>query len=212
MTDPEHKIRLLMELRSQGITDTQVLAAIERIPRERFVPDLFKPQAYENIALPIGSGQTISQPYIVALMTQALGLGERVKVLEIGTGSGYQAAILSRLARRVYTIDRYRALVREAENLFAELRIPNITTRVSDGTKGWPEQAPFPRIIVTAAAPAVPETLADQLAPGGILVIPVGREGEDQEVLRIRRGEDGFTEEHLTPVRFVPLLPGIAEG
>jgi protein-L-isoaspartate(D-aspartate) O-methyltransferase len=212
VTDAEHKIRLLMELRSQGITDTQVLAAIERIPRERFVPDFFKPQAYENIALPIGSGQTISQPYVVALMTQALDLGERVKVLEIGTGSGYQAAILSRLARRVYTIDRHRALVREAENLFAELRISNITTRVGDGSKGWPEQAPFPRIIVTAAAPTVPETLADQLAPGGILIIPVGREGEDQEVLRIHRDEDGFTEQHLTPVRFVPLLPGIGEG
>ncbi len=212
MTDAEHKIRLLMELRSQGITDTRVLAAIERIPRELFVPELFKPQAYENIALPIASGQTISQPYIVALMTEALELRERVKVLEIGTGSGYQAAILSGLARRVYTIDRHRTLVREAENLFAELRITNVTTRVGDGAKGWPEQAPFSRIIVTAAAPRVPEALVDQLAPDGILIIPVGREGEDQEVLRIRRRDDGFTEERLTPVRFVPLLPGVAEG
>ena len=212
MTDPEHMIRLLMELRSQGITDTRVLAAIERIPRELFVPELFKPQAYENIALPIASGQTISQPYIVALMTEALELRERVKVLEIGTGSGYQAAILSSLARRVYTIDRHRTLVREAENLFAELRITNVTTRVGDGAKGWPEQAPFSRIIVTAAAPRVPEALVDQLALDGVLIIPVGREGEDQEVLRIRRRDDGFTEERLTPVRFVPLLPGVAEG
>lgn len=212
MTDPEHMIRLLMELRSQGITDTRVLAAIERIPRELFVPELFKPQAYENIALPIASGQTISQPYIVALMTEALELRERVKVLEIGTGSGYQAAILSSLARRVYTIDRHRTLVREAENLFAELRITNVTTRVGDGAKGWPEQAPFSRIIVTAAAPRVPEALVDQLALDGVLIIPVGREGEDQEVLRIRRRDDGFSEERLTPVRFVPLLPGVAEG
>ena len=150
------KIRLIMELRRQGITDKRVLAGLERIPRERFAPESFRAEAYDNIALPISQGQTISQPYIVAFMTQALEVGERMRVLEVGTGSGYQAAILSGLCRRVFTIERYRSLLRDAESRFAELGLSNVTTRLGDGAKGWPESAPFERIIVTAAAPALP--------------------------------------------------------
>jgi protein-L-isoaspartate(D-aspartate) O-methyltransferase len=200
-----------MELRRQGVTDTQVLAAIERVPREVFVPDTFKDQAYENIALPIKQGQTISQPYVVAYMTEALRLGRRMKVLEIGTGSGYQAAVLSRLCRRVYTVERYRSLLQEAEAVFAKLRITNITARAGDGMKGWPEQAPFERIIVTAAASTVPNTLAEQLTEGGIMVLPLGSTSTEQEIVRVTRTERGFTEETLLPVRFVPLLPGVAD-
>ena len=151
------KIRLVMELRRQGVTDKAVLSAIERVPRELFVPATFHDQAYENTALPIGHGQTISQPAVVAYMTQALELGPRMKVLEVGTGCGYQAAVLARLCRRVYTVERHRELRREAEARFAELRIRNITSRWGDGTKGWTEQAPFDRIIVTAGAPQVPD-------------------------------------------------------
>src|SRR5439155_827772 len=150
------KIRLIMTLRRSGITDTAVLAAIERIPREAFVPPSFLDQAYENRALPIGLGQTLSQPQVVALMTQALAVRPRHKVLEIGTGSGYQAAVLSRLARRVYSIERHRPLLREAERRFTELRLHNITTIAGDGNLGWREQAPFDRIILPAAATASP--------------------------------------------------------
>ena len=145
-----------MELRRHGITDTTVLSALERIPREAFVPAAFQDQAYENIALPIHQGQTISQPLVVAFMTEALKVGPRMKVLEVGTGSGYQAAVLSQLCRRVYTIERYRSLLRDAERQFQDLRLPNITTKFADGYLGWPEQAPFDRILVTAAAPEMP--------------------------------------------------------
>lgn len=210
MTEDARKIRLIMELRQSGISDTRVLSAIERVPREHFVLANFSDQAYENTALPIDQGQTISQPYVVAFMTQALELGERMKVLEIGTGSGYQAAILAKLCRRVYTIERFRSLLRAAEERFRSLGLHNIVTRLGDGHLGWPEQAPFERIIVTAAAEEVPPALKEQLAPGGILVIPVGRSGWSQEILRIRRTEDGFDTEHLLPVRFVPLIAGIA--
>src|ERR1700723_1875791 len=156
------KVRLILELRSAGIGDAGVLGAIEKTPRELFVPDSFQDQAYENVALPIGNAQTISQPYVVALMTERLELAGREKVLEIGTGSGYQAAILSRLARRVFTVERHRLLVREAERRVAPLRPAHIVTRLGDGTKGWPEQAPFDRIIVTAASPEIPAALIDQ--------------------------------------------------
>jgi protein-L-isoaspartate(D-aspartate) O-methyltransferase len=201
--------RLSAELRRAGISDDRVLAAIERVPRERFVPPTFADQAYENVALPIGHGQTVSQPLVVALMTQALELGERHKVFEIGTGSGYQTAVLARLCRRVFSIERYRALLKEAEKRFAELRLHNVTCKFGDGTKGWPEQAPFDRIIVTAAAPKLPSRLADSLVPGGILVAPVGEERRDQILVRIRRLEEGFQTEELGPVRFVPLVPGL---
>jgi len=203
------KIRLIMTLRRSGITDTAVLAAIERIPREAFVPPSFLDQAYENRALPIGLGQTLSQPQVVALMTQALAVRPRHKVLEIGTGSGYQAAVLSRLARRVYSIERHRPLLREAERRFTELRLHNITTIAGDGNLGWREQAPFDRIILTAAAAAVPLNLFDQLADGGIMVLPFGPDRGDQQLLRATRTADGPKLERLGAVRFVPLLSGV---
>jgi len=202
------KIRLIMQLRRSGVTDTTVLGVIERLPREAFVPRSFLDQAYEDMALPIGSGQTISQPLVVAMMTQALELHDRLKVLEVGTGSGYQAAVLSRLVRRVYTIERHRALLHDAEARFNQLGLHNITTRAGDGTKGWPEQAPFDRILVTAAADGdIPQTLTDQLAIGGVMVAPLGNDRRDQRVYRIRRTETGLQREELWPVRFVPLLP-----
>jgi protein-L-isoaspartate(D-aspartate) O-methyltransferase len=197
------KIRLIMELRQSGIKDTQVLSAIERVPREEFVLGTFVDQAYENTALPIQQGQTISQPYVVAFMTE---------VLELGTGSGYQAAVLSRLCRRVYTVERYRSLLRQAEQRFQRLGYHNITTRHGDGGLGWPEQAPFERILVTAAADGLPPALTDQLTIGGILIIPLGRGIMGQSVVRIRRTEDGFEQDDLLPVRFVPLVAGTAEA
>ncbi len=208
MTLESTKIRLVMELRQQGITDKDVMSAIERVPREVFVPEAFHDQAYENTALPIGHGQTISQPVVVAYMTQALELGPRMKVLEVGTGCGYQAAVLAQLCRRVYTIERYRELMREAEQRIRTLRINNVTTKWGDGTKGWPEQAPFDRIIVTAAAPQVPQALFDQLADNGILIAPVGRTTYEQTLMRYRRKGDKLESEKLWPVRFVPLVDG----
>jgi protein-L-isoaspartate(D-aspartate) O-methyltransferase len=203
------KLRLLMELRRAGIADPRVLGAIEKTPRERFVPPSFEDQAYENVALPIGQGQTVSQPYVVALMTEALMVGARHNVIEVGTGSGYQTAILARLARRVFSIERHRELLREAERRFDALRLRNIVCRFGDGTKGWPEQVPYDRVIVTAAAPEVPAALVDGLAPGGVLVAPVGADHRDQQLVRIRRNDDGFSTEDLAPVRFVPLVAGL---
>ena len=208
MTLEANKIRLIMELRRQGITDARVLGAIERVPREAFVPETFRDQAYENTALPIGRDQTISQPAVVAFMTQELKIGDRMRVLEIGTGSGYQAAVLAKLCRRVYSIERHRELLADAEAKFRELRINNVTTRHGDGTKGWPEQAPFDRIIVTAAATRdVPQALLDQLAPDGIMIAPMGDNARDQHLFRFMFGEDGIlNREKLWPVRFVPLI------
>lgn len=205
----QKKLRLLMELRRGGIVDSRVLSAIEKTPREAFVPPAFAEEAYENIALPIGHGQTVSQPYVVALMTEKLEVEARHIVLEIGTGSGYQTAVLARLARRVFTIERHRALLRAAERRFAELRLSNIVCRFGDGTKGWPEQAPFERIIVTAAAPDVPAALIESLAEDGVLIAPVGEEHRDQRLMRIRRGAQGITSEDLGLVRFVPLVAGL---
>ncbi len=210
MVDDEKKINLIMALRRQGITDQRVLAAIERTPRSLFVPETFMRHAYDDSALPIECGQTISQPYVVAFMSQALDAGERDKVLEIGTGSGYQAAVLSHLCRRVYTIERYRTLLTEAQARFDDLRITNVTAMVGDGNKGWPEQEPFDRIIVTAAAPAVPENLVHQLKIGGIMVIPVGKEADVQTLVRIMKHEERVEETELMPVRFVPLVEGVA--
>jgi len=207
------KIRLIMNLRRAGITDTAVLAAIERIPREAFVLPHFHDQAYEDQALPIAQGQTISQPHIVAMMTEALQLKKTHKVLEIGTGSGYQAAVLAKLARRVYTIERFRSLLKDAEARFHHLRLHNITSKVADGSKGWPEQAPFDRIIVTAAAEDIPQVLVDQLAVGGIMVLPVGPDKGDQVLIRLRKTEDGVEFDHLADVRFVPMVAGaLPEG
>jgi protein-L-isoaspartate(D-aspartate) O-methyltransferase len=205
------KIRLVMDLRNGGVTDTRVLAAIERVPRETFVEEAFVDQAYANQALPINCGQTISQPMVVGLMTQALEMGDRMKVLEVGTGSGYQTAILSRLARRVYTIERHRDLMDQAEARFKALNLHNITTMVGDGYKGWSAQAPFDRILVTAAARIVPPDLVAQLSDnGGIMVLPVGdAAGMHQEVIRVRKDGKQFTSERLFPVRFVPLVQGV---
>ena len=205
----QRKLRLLMELRRAGIADARVLGAIERAPRERFVPPSFEDQAYENVALPIGRGQTVSQPYVVALMTENLELGERNKVLEIGTGSGYQTAVLAGLCRRVFSIERHRELLRDAERRFAELGLHNIVCRFGDGTRGWPEQAPYERVLVTAAAPEVPSALIDGLASGGVLVAPIGKDHHDQQLVRIRRSDEGFATEHLGLVRFVPLVAGL---
>ena len=210
MNPDSRKIRLLLQLRLGGVTDTRVLAAMERVPREIFVPEPFRDRAYDNLALPIGHHQTVSQPIVVAQMTQALEVGERMKVLEVGTGSGYQAAILSKLCRRLYSIERHRPLLAEAEERFAQLKLTNITTRVGDGTLGWPEQVPFERIIVTAAAVDVPPVLVAQLTVGGVMVVPVGDDDDDQRLVRVLRTEDGAETEDLNPVRFVPLVPGVA--
>ncbi len=198
-----------MELRASGITDTRVLGAIERVPREYFTPAQFRDQAYENMALPIGHGQTLSQPTVVALMSQALNIGPRMKVLEIGTGSGYQTAILAKLARRVYTIERHKPLLTEAEARLRKLRIHNVTARLGDGWQGWPEQAPFERILVTAAPPDIPEALLRQLSPDGVMVLPVGGEKRTQRLVRVAMTPEGYTTEDIAPVRFVPLVEGL---
>ncbi len=205
-------IRLLMELRRMGVADTRTLSAIERIPRDLFVADPFLDQAYENTALPIGCGQTVSQPLVVALMTQALEVGDRMKVLEVGTGSGYQAAVLALLCRRLYSVERHKSLLVQAEERFKHLRLHNITARVGDGSRGWPEQAPFDRIIVTAAAPDIPPALVDQLKPDGIMILPLGDVGGmDQELVRITKTSDGIDIHPFMPVRFVPLVEGLPE-
>jgi protein-L-isoaspartate(D-aspartate) O-methyltransferase len=212
MTTPANKARLILSLRSAGITDTAVLSAVERVPRELFVPETFRDQAYENTALPIGYGQTLSQPLVVATMVSALELTNRMKLLEVGTGSGYHACILAHLCRRVYTIERHRPLLAEAERKFAELGLHNITTRAGDGMLGWPEQAPFDRISVTAASGEPPAALLDQLALGGTMVMPVGGRDRTQILQQFRRTEDGYQTQDLMEVRFVPLLPGLAEN
>ena len=202
--------KLILGLRSQGVTDPAVLAAIERTPRDLFTPALFKDRSFEDSALPIACGQTISQPYIVGLMTQALTLEPRARVLEIGTGSGYQTAVLARLSRLVYTVERYRTLLGEAESRFATLQLTNVITKFGDGSLGWPEQAPFDRILVTAAAPDEPIVLLKQLKPAGVLVAPIGK-GPVQKLCRYAGdGSGGFATEVLCDVRFVPLLEGVA--
>lgn len=203
--------RLIMGLRSQGIRDARVLKAIETIPRNLFVEDSYAELAYEDRSLPIACGQTISQPFVVAYMTELLKVTDRDKVLEVGTGSGYQAAVLAKLCRRVYTIERYRTLHKTAEERFKALGISNITAMVGDGMKGWPAQAPFDKIIVTAAAEAVPRDLVDQLKVGGIMTVPIGPVGGVQFLHRIVKTGDGYDDDTLIGVRFVPLVPGKAE-
>jgi len=206
MTERLDATTLRKALIADGITDEAVLDVIESTPREIFVPPAFRERAYENSPLPIGQHQTISQPTVVAMMTAALELNDRVKILEIGTGSGYQTAILARLCRRVYTIERHKPLFIETEKRFAELGFHNVVTRCGDGSMGWPEQAPFSRIIVTAAAIDVPHVLLQQLDVGGIMVVPVGLEERAQHLLRIRKTADDIETEDLGPVRFVPLI------
>ena len=202
-------MQFLFALRSKGVTDTRVLTAMERVDRAVFVRGIFSERAYEDMPLPISCGQTISQPSIVGIMTQALNVSPRDKVLEIGTGSGYQAAILSHLARRVYTIDRYRRLVAQAQAIFTAQDITNITTFTADGSYGFAEQAPFDKILLTAAAEDPPGPLLQQLRIGGIMVLPVGRSDAVQSLIRVTRLEAGFDYEELRPVRFVPLLEGL---
>ena len=211
MTDTaERKMRFLYALRSKGVTDSAVLTAMEKVDRGSFVRGLFADRAYEDMPLPISCGQTISQPSVVGLMTQALAVTPRDNVLEVGTGSGYQAAILSLLARRVYTVDRHKRLVREAQVLFAEMNLTNITAFAADGSFGLPDQAPFDRIIVTAAAEDPPGPLLAQLKIGGIMVLPVGQSDTVQSLIKVTRREVGFDYEVLRPVRFVPLVEGLA--
>ncbi len=205
----ERKMRFLFTLRSRGITDARVLGAMETIDRGHFVRGHFAARAYEDMPLPISCGQTISQPSVVALMTQALSVNPRDTVLEVGTGSGYQAAILSQLARRVYTVDRHRRLVREATEVFRALDLVNITALTADGSHGLPEQAPFDRIIVTAAAEDPPGPLLAQLKIGGIMVVPVGQSDTVQSLIKVVRNETGYDYHELRPVRFVPLVEGI---
>lgn len=202
-----NRIRLLMKLRTSGINDTRVLSAMEHTPRELFVEEAFREHAYDDTALPIASGQTISQPTVVAWMTTVLDVHPRMRVLEIGTGSGYQAAILARMCRRLYTVERHRELLAQAEDRFRTLKLHNIVTKRGDGSKGWKEAAPYERIIVTAAATQVPQALVDQLAPGGIMVIPIGANVAEQVLFRIYKNDDGsITSDKLMNVRFVPLV------
>jgi len=216
LTDPgasdalaERKMRFLFALRSRGVTDARVLTAMERIDRGLFVRGIFADRAYEDMPLPIACGQTISQPSVVGLMTQALNISPRDTVLEVGTGSGYQAAILSELARRVYTVDRFRRLSHEAADLFRQMKLNNITTITADGSHGLPDQAPFDRILVTAAAEDPPGPLLAQLKPGGVMVLPVGQSDAVQSLIKVTRTDRGFDYEELRPVRFVPLVEGL---
>ncbi len=209
--DAEAKMQFLFALRSKGVTDARVLTAMERVDRAMFVKGIFADRAYEDMPLPIASGQTISQPSVVGIMTQALNVTSRDKVLEVGTGSGYQAAILSHLARRVYTIDRYRRLVTDAKAIFERLDLTNVIPFVGDGSFGLPDQAPFDRILVTAAAEDPPGPLLAQLRVGGIMVLPVGQSDAVQSLIRVTRTEDGFDYDELRPVRFVPLVEGLGD-
>jgi protein-L-isoaspartate(D-aspartate) O-methyltransferase len=205
----DKKEALLIKLKEQGIIDEKVLKVIADIPREDFIPDFLRAQAYENAALPIENEQTISQPYIVAYMTQELQVNNSHKVLEIGTGSGYQAAVLSKLCKRLFTIERHMPLFKGAEEMFKKLRLYNITTLFGNGMKGWKEQQPFDRIMVTAAGEEIPDELLYQLKDGGKMIIPVGAQNETQHVVRITRQGDDFDVKTLLPVKFVPLLSGI---
>ena len=204
------KIRLTLELREAGISDSKVLSAIEKIPREIFIPDNFRNQAYENIPLPIGEDQTISQPYIVALMTQSLELNSKHKVLELGTGSGYQSSILSLLARRVYTIERIKSLLITAENNFKKLKLTNIVTKHGDGNLGWSEQIPFDRIIFTAATYNIADDFFSQIKDKGIIIAPIIK-GSKQILKKFIKTKDKIKEEYLSDVLFVPNLKGIKD-
>lgn len=209
--EAERKMQFLYALRSKGVTDKRVLNAMETIDRGPFIRGIFSERAYEDMPLPIACGQTISQPSVVGLMTQALKITPRDKVLEVGTGSGYQAAVLSRLARRVYTVDRHSRLVREARGLFEEMDLTNITAITADGSFGLPDQAPFDRILVTAAAEDPPGTLIDQLKVGGTMVVPVGQSNAVQHLIVAQKTENGLDYQELRQVRFVPLLEGLGK-
>jgi protein-L-isoaspartate(D-aspartate) O-methyltransferase len=208
MANEREQERLQMirdQLEQRNVHDERVLQAMAAVPRHRFVPPQLSDRAYADNALPIGAGQTISQPFIVALTAAALQIQGHERVLEIGTGSGYAAAVLAQLARDVWSVERVRALAVDAKRLLHDLGYSNVHIGIGDGTSGWPDHAPYNAIAVAAAAPAIPQPLLDQLAPGGRLVLPVGTR-DDQQMLRIVRTPGGFTEQNLGPVRFVPLV------
>jgi len=217
VTDPDlghgnvGRMEFLLTLRKRGISDAAVLRAMDDIPREQFVEMDLKPAAYADQALPIACGQTISQPYVVAYMTEQLQLRPVHRVLEIGTGSGYQAAILSRLAREVVSVERYRTLADRARRRLAALGISNVEILAGDGFLGAPGRAPFDRILVTAAAEDIPQDLVDQLADDGAMVLPLGPHAGPQRIVRLTKSKDGLKREDLIAVRFVPLLPGQAK-
>ena len=204
-------MEFLLTLRRRGISDQAVLRAMDEVPRGQFVGADFGDRAYADQALPIDCGQTISQPFVVAYMTEQLALRPHHRVLEVGTGSGYQAAVLSRLARKVTSIERYRTLAEQARQRFKALGIENVEVIVGDGLAGVPSQAPFDRIIVTAAAANLPQTLVDQLADNGIMVLPLGPHGGSQHIIKLTKSQTGIARENLIAVRFVPLLPGQAK-
>jgi len=209
---PEEKMQFLYAIRRRGITDTRVLNAMEKVDRKDFLTGVFEKKAYEDIPLPIACGQTISQPSIVAQMTQSLEVTPRCKVLEIGTGSGYQATILSFLARRVYTVERHQPLMDQAQKVFDKLNLTNITAMKSDGSRGLPAQAPFDRILLTAAAEDPPHPLLEQLKPDGIMVLPVGQTDAVQTMIKIKKTDQGLIYHEIGEVRFVPLIEGVADS
>jgi protein-L-isoaspartate(D-aspartate) O-methyltransferase len=204
------RMQFLLALRKRGISDAAVLRAMDQVPREHFVESSFIESAYADQALPIACGQTISQPYVVAYMTEQLRVAPRHRVLEVGTGSGYQAAILSRLAREVISMERYRTLADAARIRLATLGYDNVEVRVGDGLLGVPEGAPFDRIIVTAAAEKVPDHLVAQLADSGVMVLPLGPHSGSQQLVKLTKQNQTYEQEDLIAVRFVPLLPGQA--
>ncbi|HEY3225334.1 MAG TPA: protein-L-isoaspartate(D-aspartate) O-methyltransferase [Pseudolabrys sp.] len=207
----DDRMEFLLTLRRRGIADQAVLRAMDEVPRERFVDAGFLRSAYADQALPIACGQTISQPYVVAYMTEHLAVQPDHRVLEVGTGSGYQAAVLSRLAREVVTIERYRTLADQAQERLRALGYDNVDVVVGDGFAGVPGRAPYDRIIVTAAAEIVPETLLDQLAENGVMILPLGSQNGSQHLIKLTKSQTGTRRENLIPVRFVPMLPGQAQ-
>jgi protein-L-isoaspartate(D-aspartate) O-methyltransferase len=210
MTSARTRDRLVQRLRDQGIVDLRVLERVRAVPRHIFVDEALASRAYEDTALPIGWNQTISQPYIVARMTEALLQGGPLrKVLEIGTGCGYQTSVLAPFVEKLYSIERVEPLIRRAKERLRDLEIRNVKFKHGDGLKGWPTLAPFDGILAAAAPLTIPDTLLQQLAPGGRLIVPVGPEGK-QQLLRLTRRESGITRENLGAVAFVPLLAGLA--
>ena len=204
-------MEFLLTLRRRGISDKSVLRAMDEVPRDRFVETSFADGAYADQALPIACGQTISQPYVVAYMTEHLAVQPQHRVLEVGAGSGYQAAVLSRLAKQVVSIERYRTLADGARDRLRSLGYDNVEVVVGDGFAGVPGRAPYDRIIVTAAAETIPQTLLDQLADDGIMILPLGSHEGSQHLIKITKSQTGTHRENLIPVRFVPMLPGQAE-
>jgi protein-L-isoaspartate(D-aspartate) O-methyltransferase len=204
------RMQFLLGLRRRGISDPAVLRAMDEVPREHFVENSFIESAYADQALPIACGQTISQPYVVAFMTEHLAVQPSHRVLEVGTGSGYQAAILSRLAREVVSVERYRTLAETARARLRTLGYDNVDVRVGDGLAGMPDRAPYDRIIVTAAAETIPDALVHELAEGGVMVLPLGPHAGPQQLIKLTKGEQGIKQDTLIGVRFVPLLPGTA--